>query len=112
MTGGFDMPVLDRRWVRNTVAVVVLAGLAAVTSVDVVVAQDRREHDRKVAAARAERRAERAFLAKLTPVADDVFRAAAPVQAVLAALAEPGPDDIFAARDALAHGGSLAELRK
>jgi len=106
------MPVLDRRWVRNTVAVVVLAGLAAVTSVDVVVAQDRREHDRKVAAARAERRAEQAFLVKLTPVANDVFRAAAPVQAVLAALAEPGPDDIFAARDALAHGGSLAELRK
>lgn len=106
------MPVLDRRWVRFTVAAVIAAGLVAVTGVDVAVAQQRRAHDRKVAALRAERRAEAAFLAKLTPVANEVYRAAAPVQAVLAALANPGPDDIFAARDALAHGGSLAALRK
>jgi hypothetical protein len=105
------MSLLDRKWVRVVFAAVIAAGLVAVTCVDVAVAQQRREHDRKVAAARAERRAEVAFLAKLTPVADDVYRAAAPVQTVLAALADPGPDDIFAARDALAHGGSLAALR-
>ena len=106
------MPVLDRRWLRLTVAAVIAAGLVVVTWVDVAVAQQRRAHDRKVAAQRAEQRAEVAFLAKLTPVANDVYRAAAPVQTVLAALANPGPDDIFAARDALAHGGSLAALRK
>src|SRR5581483_11690876 len=101
MTGTPDMPAPDRTWVRRTVAIVVAAGLVAVTWVDVAVAQQRRAHDRNVAAERAERRAERAFLAKLTPVADDVYRAAAPVQAVLAALDNPGPDDMFAARDAL-----------
>lgn len=106
------MAIFDRRWVRLTFATVVTCGLVAVTSVDVAVAQQRRAHDRKVAAARAEHRAELAFLAKLTPMASDVYRAAAPVQAVLAALANPGPDDIFAARDALAHGGSLDALRK
>jgi hypothetical protein len=105
------MPLLDRTWIRIVVAALVAAGLVAVTCVDVAVVQQRREHDRKVAAARAERRVEVAFLATLTPVADDVYRAAAPVQTVLAALANPGPDDIFAARDALAHGGSLAALR-
>jgi hypothetical protein len=105
------MSVLDRRWVRVVFAAVIAMGLVAVTCVDVAVAQQRREHDRKVAAARAERRAEVAFLRNLTPVANDVYRAAAPVQTVLAALADPGPDDIFAARDALAHGGSLAALK-
>ncbi|MDQ1685963.1 MAG: hypothetical protein QOC82_2700 [Frankiaceae bacterium] len=106
------MSVLDRKWVRIVFAAVIAAGLVAVTCVDVAVAQQRREHDRKVAAARAEYRVELAFLAKLAPVANDVYRAAAPVQSVLAALANPGPDDVFAARDALAHGGSLAALRK
>jgi hypothetical protein len=105
------MSVLDRSWVRITIAALIAVGLVVVTGADVAVAKQRREHDRKVAALRAERRAELSFLAKLSPVADDVFRAAAPVQAVLAALADPGPDDIYAARDALAHGGSLAALR-
>ncbi|MBV9097372.1 MAG: hypothetical protein JO079_04875 [Frankiaceae bacterium] len=105
------MSVLDRRWVRLTVAALIAVALVAVTGLDVAVAQQRRAHDRKVAAARAERRAELSFLRTLTPVADNVFEAAAPVQAVLAALADPGPDDIYAARDALAHGGSLATLR-
>jgi len=105
------MSVLDRSWVRIVVASVIAVALVVVTGVDVAVAKQRRAHDRKVAAARAERRAELAFLATLMPVADNVFEAAAPVQAVLAALADPGPDDIYAARDALAHGGSLAALR-
>jgi hypothetical protein len=106
------MSVLDRAWVRITFAAVIALGLVAVACVDVAVAQQRRAHDRKVAAARAERRAEREFLAQLTPVADDVYRAAAPVQVVLSALADPLADDIFAARDALAHGNSRAALHK
>jgi hypothetical protein len=89
----------------------VALGLVATTCVDVAVAQQRREHDRKVAAARAERRAERAFLRQVQPLAEAAYRSAAPVNVVLAALYDPQPGDVLAARDALAHGRALAGLR-
>src|SRR5436305_383983 len=93
------MSVLDRRWVRLTSIFVVLAGLIAVTTVDVAVAQQRRAHDRKVAAARALRRAESRYLDDVRKIAGDVYAVVQPYQQVLDAFISD-PTTIFAARDA------------
>lgn len=95
------MSVLDRRWVRITFAAVVAAGLVAVTSVDVAVAQQRRAHDRKVAAARALRRAESRYLNDVRTIAADVYAVVQPYQQVLDAFIGD-PTTIVAARDAFA----------
>lgn len=95
------MPVLDRRWVRIAFAAAVAAGLVAVTSVDVVVVQHRRAHDRKVAAARALRRAESRYLNDVRAIAADVYAVVQPYQQVLDAFIGD-PTTIVAARDAFA----------
>jgi hypothetical protein len=104
------MSIVGSRVVRIATTVALALGLVAVMCVDVAVADQRRAHDRKVAAARAERRAERAYLERLRPLVVRVYRAAAPEQAVLDALADPEPTDVYAARDAFAHGRATADL--
>jgi hypothetical protein len=101
---------LLRRSIQVVVTTLLALGLVATVSVDVAVAGAKRAHDRKVAAARAEMRAEGAFLARLAPIAIDIERAANPVSVALAAAESPSPASLVGARDALAHGGGVAAL--
>jgi hypothetical protein len=91
--------LFERRWVRIAFAATIAAGVVAVTTVDVAVAQQRRAHDRKVAAARALRRAETRYLNDVTKIAADVYAVAQPYQQVLDAFIGD-PTTIVAARDA------------
>lgn len=68
-----------------------VAGIAAAQHTDPVVAQ-------------------RAYLAKLAPVANRIYLAVSPAQHVLNAIDTPHAGDAFAARDALANGESLVRL--
>src|SRR5437763_8795098 len=95
------MSVLDRQWVRLTVSAVIAVGLVAVSFVDVAVAQQRRAHDRKVAAARALHRAETRYLTDVRKIAGDVYDVVQPYQQVLDAFISD-PTTIVAARDAFA----------
>jgi len=95
------MSVLDRKWPRIVFAVVVALGLVAVTCVDVAVAQQRREHDRKVAAARALHRAETRYLNDVRAIAGKAYNVLQPYQQVLDAM-YADPTMIYAARDAFA----------
>jgi hypothetical protein len=97
------MPALRHRWVRVGLAVLLALGLIATITIDVAVAQQRRAHDRKVAAARAELRAELAYLRAVRSIAADVFATMQPYNQVLDSLAsDPFRGDIFEARDAFA----------
>lgn len=69
------------------------------------------DHERKLAAIRAERKAERHYLQQLQSVALDVGHAAAPVATILVALGEYAPGDLYAARDALARGNAASLLK-
>jgi hypothetical protein len=103
------MSILDRRWVRITVTAGVAAGLVAVTSIDVVVAQQRREHDRKVAAARALHRAESHYLDGVRTIAGQVFNVLQPYEQVIDEL-DSDPTTIYSARDAFAGAASAKRL--
>lgn len=83
----------------------VAAGVLATASIDVVVASQRRAHDRKVAAARAEQRAERALLHDVSVIAVDVQLASDPIVTALRSVSLPAPGELVGARDAIAHGG-------
>jgi len=103
------MSVLDRKWVRRAFAAAVAAGLVAVTSVDVAVAQQRREHDRKVAAARALHRAESRYLDGVRAIAAKAFDVLQPYQQVLNAM-YADPTTIYAARDAFAGAAPAKQI--
>ncbi|MBV9487145.1 MAG: hypothetical protein JO246_13930 [Frankiaceae bacterium] len=55
--------------------------------------------------------AERAYLGKVRPITVKVFTAVAPEQRVLDQIVTPKAGDAFAARDALAHGDALRQIR-
>lgn len=103
------MSVFDRKWVRVAFAAGIAAGLVAVTSVDVAVAQQRREHDRKVAAARALRRAETRYLDGVRAIAGQAYKILQPYQQVLDAM-YADPTMIYAARDAFAGAAPAKQI--
>lgn len=87
------------------------AGAIATATTDVAVASDRRAHERKLAAARAEHRLEARYLHDVDGIAGEVYNAVQPYHQVLDALAAD-PTAIFSARDAFAAPDSAQQLTR
>jgi hypothetical protein len=87
------------------------AGAIATATTDVAVASDRRAHERKLAAARAEHRLETRYLHDVGAIAGAVYNVVQPYHQVLDALAAD-PTTIFSARDAFAGPDSARELAR
>lgn len=101
-----------RGWLRALVVAAIALGLVATTGIDVAVAGAKRAHERRIAAARAERRAERTLLDRLRTISVDIINTVQPVELAVASAQRPDPAALIGARDAVLHGKVDVALRE